>query len=77
VLVADEGGDVVAFTDRAAFVAQLNGGQPLHGRAHDPDPSHWGRGVGRTLRSAQLDRARDAGIHVMVGVIDGGNQALL
>ena len=35
--------------------------------------SHWGGGVGRTLMSALLDRASQAGMHVMVGAIDSSN----
>lgn len=35
----------------------------------------WGRGLGRELMAALIDRARDAGIHAMVGAIDGENDA--
>jgi L-amino acid N-acyltransferase YncA len=35
--------------------------------------SHWGGGVGRALMSALLDRAGQAGVHVMVGAIDSSN----
>ena len=34
---------------------------------------HWGRGVGRSLLEALVDRSRSAGLHVMVGAIDGDN----
>jgi L-amino acid N-acyltransferase len=36
---------------------------------------HWGAGVGRALVVALLERARLAGMHVMVGAIDGENEA--
>jgi phosphinothricin acetyltransferase len=34
---------------------------------------HWGRGVGRTLINALIERARSAGKHVMVAGIDADN----
>lgn len=35
--------------------------------------SHWGIGLGRALMEALIDRARAAGVHVMVGAIDSSN----
>ena len=35
--------------------------------------AHWGHGVGRRLMEALIDRARHAGVHVMVGGIDASN----
>lgn len=35
--------------------------------------SHWGRGVGRRLMEALIERAIADGIHVLVGAIDGDN----
>jgi len=37
----------------------------------------WGRGVGRALMQSLLDRARDDGVHVMVGALDGDNTGSL
>jgi phosphinothricin acetyltransferase len=37
------------------------------------DRSCWGAGVGRQLLEALIGRARGAGMHVMVGAIDGDN----
>jgi phosphinothricin acetyltransferase len=36
---------------------------------------HWGRGVGRALMEELIGQARAAGKHVMVGGIDGANEA--
>lgn len=38
---------------------------------------HQGRGVGQALLRSLLDRARDAGLHVMVGALDGDNEGSL
>ncbi len=35
--------------------------------------SHWGSGVGRALMEALIDRATTAGLHVMIGAVDGEN----
>jgi len=37
--------------------------------------AHWGHGVGRVLIDALVERARAAGIHVLVAAIDGANEA--
>lgn len=37
----------------------------------------WGQGVGRCLMTALIDRARSAGMHVMVGALDGDNSSSL
>ena len=35
--------------------------------------SHWGGGIGRRLMEALIERARAAGVHVMIGAIDSSN----
>jgi phosphinothricin acetyltransferase len=37
----------------------------------------WGRGIGKLLMEELLERAKKAGIHVMVGGIDASNQRSL
>ena len=37
--------------------------------------AYWGTGVGRALLDELINRARSAGIHVLVGAIDGANTA--
>ena len=38
------------------------------------DQRWWGRGVGRALITALMERAETDGVHVMVAAIDGDNQ---
>ena len=37
----------------------------------------WGQGIGRALMIALLDRGKSAGMHVMVGALDGENSSSL
>ena len=39
------------------------------------DADHHGAGVGRALMEALVDRARHQGMHVMIGALDGANEA--
>ncbi len=77
VLVADDAGVIVGFTCYEHFrgegkwpgyraTAELS----IHVR-----DSHWGRGVGRALIEALVERARDGGIHVLVAGVDAENEA--
>ncbi len=79
VLVADDAGTVVGFTTYEPFrgegkwpgyrsTAELS----IHVRE-----SHWGRGVGRALVEVLVERARSAGIHVLIGAIDAENEPSL
>ncbi len=77
VLVAELGGEVLGFTTYGEFRDnvkwpgyRLSVEHTIHVRE-----SHWGTGVGRVLMSALIERARAAGIHVMVGAVDGANEA--
>jgi phosphinothricin acetyltransferase len=77
VLVAEDERDVVGFAAYASF----RGSGKWEGYRYTVEHTihvredQWGRGVGRSLLTALMDRARAAGIHVMVGAIDGDNQA--
>jgi L-amino acid N-acyltransferase len=77
VLVADDEGVVVGF---AAYEHFRGDGkwpgyrgtveQTIHVRE-----AHWGRGAGRALIEGLVQRARAAGLHVIVAAIDGDNEA--
>jgi phosphinothricin acetyltransferase len=75
VLVADEQGEVLGFAAYEYFRGEgkwpgyrLTMEQSIHVRGDS-----WGRGVGRALIEALLERARAAGVHVMVAAIDSEN----
>ena len=74
VLVAVEGGIVRGFGSYGDF-------RPFSGYAQTVehsvyvDPAAQGRGIGRTLLAALMARAEAAGLHVMVGGIEAGNEA--
>ncbi|HEY7438911.1 MAG TPA: GNAT family N-acetyltransferase [Acidimicrobiia bacterium] len=75
VLVAEDDGQVVAFTAYASF----RGSGTWEGYEHTVEHTiHvredlWGCGIGRALLEALIERARAAGMHVMVAAIDGAN----
>jgi L-amino acid N-acyltransferase YncA len=77
VLVAEDGGTVVGY----AAYGDFRGAGKWPGYRHTVEHTihvredRWGRGVGRALLAALIERALDAGVHVMVAAIDGGNDA--
>lgn len=77
VLVADDGGAVAGFTAYEPF----RGEGKWPGYRHTAELSihvretQWGRGVGRALIEGLVERARAAGIHVLVAAIDAENEA--
>ncbi len=75
VLVAETAGNVVGFTAYASFRGSGKWPGYRHTVEHTihVDEDHWGRGIGRTLLEALVDRARDQDIHAMVAAIDSGN----
>lgn len=74
VLVAVRGAEVLGFASYGDF-------RPFAGFAatveHSVyvDPAAQGQGLGRALLAALIDRARAAGLHVMVAGIEAGNTA--
>lgn len=75
VLVAECDGDVVGYAAYGDFrdsVARPGYRFTVEHSVHVLE-SHWGNGIGRTLMEALLERARRAGVHVMVGGIDSSN----
>jgi phosphinothricin acetyltransferase len=79
VLVAETGGEVVGFTSYGSFRGAGKWPGYRHTVEHTihVDRRNWGAGVGRQLLGELVDRARDAGMHVMVGAIDAENEASL
>jgi phosphinothricin acetyltransferase len=77
VLVAAVGDDVVGYVTWSWF----RGGPRFPGYRHTReltihvDGGHHGRGVGRMLIDALVDRARAAGVHVLVAGVDAANEA--
>ena len=79
VLVADDDGDVVGFITYEHFRGE--GKWPGY-RATSELSVHvredrWGQGVGRMLMESLVERARGAGIHVLVAAIDAENHESL
>ena len=77
VLVADDSGAVVGFAAYADF--RGDGKWPGY-RFTVEHTIHvredvWGRGIGRSLLNALMERARATDIHVMVAAIDSDNTA--
>lgn len=72
VLVLELDGEVIGYASYGPF-------RPLAGYDHTVEHSlyiaegHRSSGRGRMLMNALLDYAQGRGVHVMVGVIDGGN----
>ncbi len=77
VLVAETQGEVVGFATYGDFRDSVKWPgyrftveHTIHVRA-----DHWGTGVGRSLMQELMVRARQSGKHVMIGGIDGANEA--
>ena len=75
VLVAEDEGAVVGYGAYGWF--RMDGRWPGYDRTVEHSvhvaESHWGTGVGRALVEALVDRARAAGLHVIVAAVDGDN----
>ena len=75
VIVAESEGVVVGFAAYESFRGAGKWPGYRHTAEHSihVDRSYWGRGIGRSLLEAPMDRARDADIHVMVAAVDSAN----
>jgi L-amino acid N-acyltransferase YncA len=75
VLVADAGGDVVGWAGYGDFrdTGRWPGYRFTVEHSVHVREDQWGRGVGRRLMEALLDRARAHGKRVMVAAIDASN----
>jgi phosphinothricin acetyltransferase len=77
VLVVDDDGEVVGYAAYGDFRGagkwpgyRFTVEHTIHVRE-----DQWGRGVGRALLEELIERALDAGVHVMVAAIDGDNDS--
>lgn len=79
VVVAEDGGRVVGFGTYGDFrdSLALPGYRTTVEHSVYVDADHHGGGVGKALVETLLDRARAAGVHVMVGAIDAENEVSL
>jgi L-amino acid N-acyltransferase YncA len=74
--VAEAGGTVVGFAAYGSF----RGSGKWPGYRHTVEHTihvhkdYWGRGIGRSLLNALIERARSNDVHVMVAAVDGANQ---
>jgi phosphinothricin acetyltransferase len=77
VVVADEAGRVVGFAAYGEFrdTQKWPGYRFTVENSIHVTESHWGRGIGRALLRALLDRASAAGLRAIVAAIDGSNAA--
>jgi L-amino acid N-acyltransferase len=75
VLVATVAGDVVGFAAYGSFrgAGKWPGYRYTVEHTIHVDENHWGRGIGRLLLEALMQRARANEIHVMVAAVDGEN----
>ncbi len=77
VLVADDGHDTITgFGSYGAFRAMPGYSRTVEHSVH-VDADHRGRGIGRLLLTALVERAQQGDLHVMVGAIDAENAVSL
>jgi phosphinothricin acetyltransferase len=76
VLVADVDREVAGFTTYEYFRGEGKwpGYRSTMEHSIHVREDYWGRGVGRALIEALIERACAAGVHVLVGAIDGANE---
>lgn len=74
VLVAVDGGEVLGFASYGDFRSFPGFSQSVEHSIYVSPHAHR-RGIGRALLDALIARARDAGLHAMIGGIDASNAA--
>jgi phosphinothricin acetyltransferase len=77
VLVAVEGGDVVGYCSLGEFrdTTRWPGYRFTAEHSVHVRQDRWGRGIGRTLMEALIERAIHDGLHVLVAAVDADNDA--
>ncbi len=76
VLVAEIGGEVAGFATYGPFRSRAGYALTVEHSVYLA-PRHQGHGAGTALMQELIGRARAAGIHVMIGGIDGANAGSL
>ncbi len=76
VLVAEEDGAVIGYATYGEFRSKAGYASTVEHSIYLA-PSAQGRGVGKALMQALIERARSAGFHVMVGLLSADNIASL
>ncbi|HMO11038.1 MAG TPA: N-acetyltransferase family protein [Actinotalea sp.] len=74
VLVAEQGGEVVGYASLSQYRPKPGYRWTVEDSVYVAD-GHQGRGHGRALLAALVERARTDGFHAVVGVIEAGNAA--
>lgn len=73
-VVAERDGAVAGFGSWSPFRAKVGWSKTMEHSVYLA-PNARGLGIGRLLMDALIDAARRAGVHVLVGVLDGTNEA--
>lgn len=73
-LVADEAGEVLGYATYGEFSGKV-GYSATREHSIYVRPETQGRGIGRTLMQALIDRARQSGVHTLVGLLSADNVA--
>lgn len=76
VLVADDDGDVLGYAAYGPFRPKAGYAATMEHSVY-VRPDAQGRGIGRTLLVAVIERARAAGVHALVGGLSADNEVSL
>ena len=75
-LVASEAGEVLGYASYGEFHAKI-GYATTREHSVYVRPGKQGRGIGQALMTAVVDRAREAGVHTLIGLVSADDVASL